>query len=511
MIAPVLLSAVPLLAVIALLALGRGAVTSSLVGLGLAVVLGLTVFPVDAGTLTVEGLDFLPVVVEVTLILLTGVVLARLLGALGAMTRISDWVLAASPGPTAGAVLIVFGIVPFAESVTGFGIGITVGIPILVHLGFGIRKASVLGLLGMVAAPWGGLAPGAKVASGLLGIPLTELGVATAHYNVLPVCVVAAVLTFAVRDRLTGLLYSLIAGVVLSIGLWGFNSLIGTPLAGVLATLLVVAVLLLVFRIGGARATFDRELALALVPYGVLTVGLLVCSALAALWPHPITTLLTSPPVWLAAGCLAAVVRLLSRGPGTGATLREGVRAWVPVGVATASFMVMGWSLSVFEMSTRIGEALSAFGVWTVPALGMVGSILAGSITGSLSMFATTFGSIASITDTPVLEVVAAGMASSGLANGASPARAALAVTMAFSALPRTATAPEAADASASSGDPDESGDPDDTAASESIPAGVPADALLTRESLERSVLLWTVVLSAISAAAVAIALTLTV
>ena len=126
-------------------------------------------------------------------------------------------------------------------------------------------------------------------------------------------------------------------------------------------------------------------------------------------------------------------------------------------------------------------------------------------------MFATTFGSIASITDTPVLEVVAAGMASSGLANGASPARAALAVTMAFSALPRTATAPEAADASASSGDPDESGDPDDTAASESIPAGVPADALLTRESLERSVLLWTVVLSAISAAAVAIALTLTV
>ena len=166
----VLLSAVPLLAVIALLALGRGAVTSSLVGLALALGLGIGVFPVAAGTFTAEGLDFLPVVVEVTLILLTGVVLARLLGSLGAMARISDWVLAASPGSTAGAVLVVFGIVPFAESVTGFGIGITVGIPILVHLGFGIRKASVLGLLGMVAAPWGGLAPGAKVASGLLGI-----------------------------------------------------------------------------------------------------------------------------------------------------------------------------------------------------------------------------------------------------------------------------------------------------------------------------------------------------
>lgn len=496
MILPVLLSAVPLLAVIVLLVFDRGAVTSSLVGLSLALGLGITFFPVAGGTFTAEGLDFLPVVVEVSLILLTGVVLARLLGALGAMARISDWVLAASPGSTAGAVLVVFGIVPFAESVTGFGIGITVGIPILVHLGFGIRKASVLGLLGMVAAPWGGLAPGAKVASGLLGIPLTELGIATAHYNVLPVCVVAAVLTFAVRDRLTGLLYSLIAGVVLSIGLWGFNSLIGTPLAGVLATLLVVAVLLLVFRIGGARATFDRELALALVPYGVLTVGLLVCSAIAAVWPHPVTTLLTSPPVWLAAGCLAAIVRLLSRGPGTGSTLREGVRAWVPVGVATASFMVMGWSLSVFDMSTRIGEALSAFGVWTVPALGMVGSILAGSITGSLSMFATTFGSIASITDTPVLQVVAAGMASSGLANGASPARAALAVTMALAALPKSEKSPDT---------------PGTDDGPEASPPGTPADAAHSRESLERSVLLWTVGLSAVSAASVAVALTLTV
>lgn len=496
MILPVLLSAVPLLAVIVLLVLDRGAVTSSLVGLSLALGLGITFFPVAGGTFTAEGLDFLPVVVEVSLILLTGVVLARLLGALGAMARISDWVLAASPGSTAGAVLVVFGIVPFAESVTGFGIGITVGIPILVHLGFGIRKASVLGLLGMVAAPWGGLAPGAKVASGLLGIPLTELGIATAQYNVLPVCVVAAVLTFAVRDRLTGLLYSLIAGVVLSIGLWGFNSLIGTPLAGVLATLLVVAVLLLVFRIGGARATFDRELALALVPYGVLTIGLLVCSAIAAVWPHPVTTLLTSPPVWLAAGCLSAIVRLLSRGPGTGSTLREGVRAWVPVGVATASFMVMGWSLSVFDMSTRIGEALSAFGVWTVPALGMVGSILAGSITGSLSMFATTFGSIASITDTPVLEVVAAGMASSGLANGASPARAALAVTMALAALPKSEKSPDT---------------PGTDDSPEAAPPGTPADAAHSRESLERSVLLWTVGLSAVSAASVAVALTLTV
>lgn len=522
----VLLAAAPLLAVIALLALGRGAVPSSLVGLVLALAIGFLAFPVAGALMTAEGLDFLPVVVEVTLILLTGVVLARLLGTLGAMGRISDWVLDASPGATAGAVLVVFGIIPFAESVTGFGIGITVGIPILVHLGYSIRKAAVLGLLGMVAAPWGGLAPGAKVASGLLGLSLTDLGITTSYYNVVPVAVAVLVVTFAVRDRLAGFLYSLLAGVVLSIGIWGFNTLVGTPLAGVLATLLVVVVLLGAFRLRGAQAGFDRELGLALVPYGVLTVGLLLCSGIAALWPNPVTLLLTSPPVWLAAACVAAIIRLANRGPGAAATVREGARSWVPVGLSTAAFMIMGWSLSVFDMSTRIGEALSGLGVWTVPALGMVGSILAGSITGSLSMFATTFGSIASITGSPELPVVAAGMAASGMANGASPARAALAIAVAVAALPSSGGTPrdrsEGAEgdtglpAGSSAGDsPADSDAPADAASSGS--AGLPQEQITQesvtsaqRRSAESAVLGWVVVLSGVSAAGVAVALTLT-
>src|SRR5699024_3259431 len=226
---------------------------------------------------------------------------------------------------------------------------------------------------------------------------------------------------------------------------------------------------------------FDRELGLALVPYGVLTVGLLLCSGLAALWPHPVTLLLTSPPVWLAAACIAAAIRMAGRGPGTAVTVRQGIRSWVPVGVSTAAFMIMGWALSVFDMSTRIGEALSGLGVWTVPALGMLGSVLAGSITGSLSMFATTFGSIAAITGSPELPVVAAGMAASGLANGASPARAALALAVAVTALPAG-----------------------DGAAEEPLTSA-------QRRSAESAVLRWVVVLSGVSAAGVALALTLTV
>lgn len=469
----VFLAAVPLIAVVALLVLGRSASVSALVGLALALATGLLAFPVAPETFAAAGLDFLPIVIEVSLILLTGVVLARLLGALGAMTRISDWVLTASPGATAGAVLVVFGIVPFAEAVTGFGIGVTVGIPILVHLGYSLRTSSVLGLLGMVSAAWGGLAPGAKVAAGLLQLSLTDLGIATAHFNVIPVAVVALVVTVVVREHLAGLLYSLIAGSVLSVGLWGFNTLIGTPLAGVLASLLVVAVLLVAFRVRGARAHFDRDLWLALIPYGVLTVGLLICTGIAAAWPHPLTALLSSPPLWLAIACMTAAVRLMSRGPGTRATLLEGAKAWVPVGVSTAAFMIMGWSLSAFEMSTEIGEALAVLGVWVVPMLGMLGSVLASSITGSLSMFATTFGSIADLTGAPELTVVASGMTAAGMANGASPARAALAVAVATTAVSA---------------------------------AEVPSDQ--QRRSVEATVLGWVVLLAGINAMLVAVAVT---
>jgi lactate permease len=441
----VLLAALPVLAVVGMLLAGRSAVASSLAGLLTALVVGVTAFPVPAA-LAPELLGFLPLLAEIAAILLTGVVLARLLTASGAMHRISGWVLETAPGPVAGAVLVVFGVVPFVESVTGFGIGLTIGVPVLVHLGYGVRRAAVLGILGMVAACWGGLAVGVRVGGGLTDMPLSALGVAAAVFAAGPVLVAVVATAAVLRSWGAGLLYGLLGGGVM-LGATGlFNALVGPALSWVLGSLVALAALLAVFRLRGSRLRADRALRLSLLPYGVVTAGLLAASALAAVLPHTLTHALTSPPLWLAAGCLTAAVLLHRRGPGTGAAIRAGVRQWVPVGVATASFMSMGWVLMEFGMSAALGQALSVLGPWTVPVLGALGTVLAGSITGAQSMFATTFVQVAEATAVSPLTLLAASLAACGLANGASPARAALAVSLAESALPepRRAAAGEA-------------------------------------------------------------------
>ncbi|RAF15192.1 L-lactate permease, partial [Burkholderia multivorans] len=103
----------------------------------------------------------------VALILLFGIMLASILEASGAMRALSGWVEATVPSRSIGVALVVFGIVPFAESVTGFGIGVTIGVPVLRRLGCSIRHSALFGLLGVVAVPWGALGPGTTVAAAL--------------------------------------------------------------------------------------------------------------------------------------------------------------------------------------------------------------------------------------------------------------------------------------------------------------------------------------------------------
>ena len=78
--------------------------------------------------------EYLGITAEVLFILLNGMVLARLMQISGAMRSIGNWVSNATPGIGAGTAFVVFGVVPFVECVTGFGIGVTVGVPILVTL-----------------------------------------------------------------------------------------------------------------------------------------------------------------------------------------------------------------------------------------------------------------------------------------------------------------------------------------------------------------------------------------
>lgn len=421
------LALAPLLLALALLLLRQSAWVAATAGVIAAGLVALLAFPTAWSTLRSSALDYFPLILEVALILLFGMILARLLEASGAMQAISARVETLAPSRPLGVALVVFGIVPFAESVTGFGIGVTIGVPILVHLGCTLRQSALLGLLGLNAVPWGALGPGTTVAAALAGLDVDALGLTTAWINLIPVLVVTATVLLLTRPRLGGLLGTVAAAGLLWGGILGANAVVGMAPAGIIGSLIVIAVMGLVFAVRTRSGGLDASLRGALLPYAVLTLGLLAARAVADALPSTLTHLTASPPVWLAVACAVAALRV----DGSHAIALAATRSWVPIGTATAAFMLLGWIMTTTDMSTSIGALLPTGLILLTPWLTTAGSILTGSNTGANSMFTGTLDAAAAAAGVSTMGIVAAGNAAGSLAALAAPPRVVMAVQLA--------------------------------------------------------------------------------
>ena len=469
----------PLVLVIVLLAVRVPTWISAAVGLLGSIACALLVFPTPLSVFAAAGTDYFPLVVEVALILLFGMMLAAILEASGAMRALSGWVEATVPSRSIGVALVVFGIVPFAESVTGFGIGVTIGVPVLRHLGCSIRHSALFGLLGLVAVPWGALGPGTTVAAALAELDVDALGLTTGWINAIPIAVVLVSIIVLARPKPLSALGIAFAAGLLWAGILVANALLGMAPAGIVGSLLVIAGIGLPLSIRSRFAGMDRSLGRAVLPYATLTVGILLARELYAVAPSPLTDILSAPPFWLAVACLVAVLVARRQGrargasagaadpgtadpetadPGTTGTDPEtedagpgtagpdpgptsararlrpvaasAVRAWVPIGAATAAFMVMGWVMTTSGMSEAIGALVPVGLLLVTPWLTTVGAILTGSNTGSNAMFSGTLASAAEAAGAPAMTVVAAGNVAGSFAALAAPPRVAMSVQL---------------------------------------------------------------------------------
>lgn len=443
----------PLVLVIVLLAVRVPTWISAAAGLLGSIACALLVFPTPLSVFAAAGTVYFPLVVEVALILLFGMMLAAILEASGAMRALSGWVEATVPSRSIGVALVVFGIVPFAESVTGFGIGVTIGVPVLRHLGCSIRHSALFGLLGLVAVPWGALGPGTTVAAALAELDVDALGLTTGWINAIPIAVVLVSIIVLARPKPLSALGIAFAAGLLWAGILVANALLGMAPAGIVGSLLVIAGIGLPLSIRSRFAGMDRSLGRAVLPYATLTVGILLARELYAFAPSLLTDILSAPPFWLAVACLVAVLvarrQGRARGASAGATevdtadpgpasararLRpvaaSAVRAWVPIGAATAAFMVMGWVMTTSGMSEAIGALVPAGLLLVTPWLTTVGAILTGSNTGSNAMFSGTLASAAEAAGAPAMTVVAAGNVAGSFAALAAPPRVAMSVQL---------------------------------------------------------------------------------
>ncbi|MDO5624901.1 MAG: L-lactate permease [Pseudomonadota bacterium] len=429
---PTLAALLPVLTVLGLLLAGRSSLRAAV--WGLAVALGVAGWQAWVGTSDVPAsawraaaVYWLPVVAEVVFIIGGGLALSQLLQARGAQAALAVW-LEQRAGRGAGAVLlVVHGVTPFAESVTGFGIGVTLGIPLLLHLGLAPARAAAVGLLGLCAVPWGSMGPGTLVAARMAGLPVDALGVASAVFSGVPFLVAGWAAVWlagpsAARGR--DLALATASALVLWGSVWAANTLVGTPPAGALGALLTALFHLLLRR--GAWPALPAPAWVALRAYALLLGGVLLSALavrLAGGWPY-----LASPALWLWVAALLA-----ARGSAWRAPMAQALRGWGVVAPVALAYIALGLVMSVTQLAAQLAEALAGLGsgyALAAPFVAALGGFITGSNTGANAMLADTQARIAAQIGAPALPFMAIHNVCAALLLMASPAKVEMALQL---------------------------------------------------------------------------------
>ncbi len=249
----ILFPSLPLIALMASLLLKRGAIVSSIIG-SLAVLA--VIFYGDRYALNIDSVIItdLPIVFiltcSVALVIIPGQILNVLLQASGVIKEIGARIETIKLPPVKMASVIVLGVAPALESMTGFGVSLFFTVPVLAQL-FSLRKALILSLLGMNIMPWGTLALATLIGSQIAGLPFERLAVMTSVTSFAVFPTIGFLIFLICREgegsakAYSGLLYPLLSGIVLSGCLVFYNAFATAELAGVYAGLTTTLLILL--------------------------------------------------------------------------------------------------------------------------------------------------------------------------------------------------------------------------------------------------------------------------
>lgn len=429
----IILCTSPVVFTILALWFGARSLHAALLGV-MAAIAAITVgFPIPVEVMLPTLVRWLPILIEILLIVGGGLLLSEILREAGAQIAIADWIRGRTGHGVGAVLLVVHGITPFAESLTGFGIGVTIGIPLLAHFGLPARKVAVIGLLGLCAVPWGSMGPGTLIAATMTDVPFKTLGIASAVVSLIPFTVTgvaAAWLASPAEHRIMAVFQGLLSGIVLTLAVTAMNWAFSTPPAGALGSLLVIALHL--FR-GGMRQGMVRLNEIgrrALMSYSLLLGGVLAAEwlvsviGLAGEWRY-----LASPALWLfvAAGWFAS--RELNPKP-----IRRAWRTWLRVAPVTGLFILLGVLMAASGMATFLAETLAGTGqvyVAAAPFVGAIGGFVTGSSSGANAMFAATQGAIARSLHANVLWFIAVNNVSAAFLMMSSPGKIEMALQLA--------------------------------------------------------------------------------
>ena len=178
------LALAPLLLVLALLASGRvGALVAGAAGLAATLAVSVLAFGASGALLAREIPAGLWLSWQVIAIIATGMFFHRCTVAREGARR-GNAIAAETAANPRRLWAICFLLAPFAEAVTGFGVGYIIALAALRRLGLSGMPALLLGLYSQSLVPWGALAVGTTVGATLSGLTPNQLGLASAVLQV---------------------------------------------------------------------------------------------------------------------------------------------------------------------------------------------------------------------------------------------------------------------------------------------------------------------------------------
>ncbi len=283
---------------------------------------------------------------------------------------------------------------PFTEAVTGFGVGAVFAIGALRRVGVEGAAAAAIALLSQIIVPWGGLGPGTAVGAALAGVPAQAMALRNAVQltAALPFllllfwffCAVARV-PIAARQRAGHAAWLAGFGGLLI----GWHFVVPWELCGMLATGPLLAARMLLARPPRSAADW-WEAVTAAFPYGLLAAVLLG----SRLWRqppswHPVSDLPALPLNHAMVALWVVVVLLLAARRDGLLVARQALGRMPRPALVLLMFVLLARTLGNAGVPQALAVALAgAFGAlapYAAPLLAAAGGIVTGTNTGGNS------------------------------------------------------------------------------------------------------------------------------
>ncbi|MBS7529017.1 L-lactate permease [Hazenella sp. IB182353] len=366
-------------------------------------------YPVIKGLLTTSIVAY---------VLLFGILLFNLMNEEGVIRSFAALVAKSTEDPVRQVLILAVALSPLIESSSGFGLAAIVIAPILIALGFKPYKAVLISLVSLSAVPWGSLATGTVIGANLAGLSAQELGAGTALLSI-PTFIYFSYIIAFIADGWVGIKrrFFEILFIALTLGgsVWAFSHFISVELAGVFGSMVALGVELVLIQLFQKKPLSVSQVAVtrdgathhpfkALSPYLFLVVLLL--SSRIIPWYKNFSTnnlvialpeyqhtlpIIFNPGFFLFLACIFTIVIFNIEGNHIKISLHKTFRQWTPVIISTLFFVIMAEVMSVSGMIhiLSVNAALLFGGMffYISPLIGGLGGFLAGSNTGSNSMF----------------------------------------------------------------------------------------------------------------------------